>query len=249
MTSNPADGKLVARSALKATRTLHRLVTTVSLVALVFAFSLVPPDEKVEQMDAIQYIMGADIEAYRAYLGRVERREHGEQLKKLKDNLDRYSGFFSGRLETNGWLSSLAEPVGVRRPAIVREEFTEMASVTLRQLSFHKDYGFGEPPVIYVLDPVVLSRELGELFGMPALDSEQPQGGFEPDGAVVEPPSTDELREGGLVEVRVDGYPGPVNFELCAVTRRHFSAGANPARQLSLQPVTVGADDGGNDIV
>ena len=41
----------------------------------------------------------------------------------------------------------------------------------------------------------------------------------------------------------------PVAFELCAVTRRHFSAGANPARQLSLQPVTVGADDGGNDIV
>ena len=35
----------------------------------------------------------------------------------------------------------------------------------------------------------------------------------------------------------------------CAVTRRHFSAGANPARQLSLQPVAVGADDGGNDIV
>ena len=38
-------------------------------------------------------------------------------------------------------------------------------------------------------------------------------------------------------------------IKLCAVTRRHFSAGANPARQLSLQPVTVGADDGGNDIV
>ena len=34
----------------------------------------------------------------------------------------------------------------------------------------------------------------------------------------------------------------------CAVTRRHLSAGANPARQLSLQPVAVGADDGGNDI-
>jgi len=32
---------------------------------------------------------------------------------------------------------------------------------------------------------------------------------------------------------------------LCAVTRRHFSAGANPARPLSLQPVAVGADDGG----
>ena len=34
----------------------------------------------------------------------------------------------------------------------------------------------------------------------------------------------------------------------CAVTRCHSSAGANPARQLSLQPVAVGADDGGNDI-
>ena len=34
----------------------------------------------------------------------------------------------------------------------------------------------------------------------------------------------------------------------CAVTRRHSSVGANPARQLSLQPVAVGADDGGNDI-
>ena len=34
----------------------------------------------------------------------------------------------------------------------------------------------------------------------------------------------------------------------CAVTRRYSSAGANPARQLSLQPVAVGADDGGNDI-
>ena len=30
--------------------------------------------------------------------------------------------------------------------------------------------------------------------------------------------------------------------------RRRLSAGANPARQLSLQPVAVGADDGGNDI-
>ena len=29
----------------------------------------------------------------------------------------------------------------------------------------------------------------------------------------------------------------------CAVERRHSSAGANPARQLSLQPVAVGADD------
>ena len=34
----------------------------------------------------------------------------------------------------------------------------------------------------------------------------------------------------------------------CAVRRRHSPAGANPARQLSLQPVADGADDGGNDI-
>ena len=33
-----------------------------------------------------------------------------------------------------------------------------------------------------------------------------------------------------------------------APCKRRLSAGANPARQLSLQPVAVGADDGGNDI-
>ena len=35
----------------------------------------------------------------------------------------------------------------------------------------------------------------------------------------------------------------------CAVLRRHSSAGANPARQLSLQPVAVGAGEGGNEFV
>ena len=35
----------------------------------------------------------------------------------------------------------------------------------------------------------------------------------------------------------------------CAVRRRRPSAGANPARQLSLQPVAVGAGEGGNDVV
>ena len=34
----------------------------------------------------------------------------------------------------------------------------------------------------------------------------------------------------------------------CAVERRRLLAGANPARQLSLQPVAIGAGDGGNDI-
>ena len=200
--------------ALKATRTLHRLITTVSLVALVFAFSLVPPDEKIEQMDAIEYIMEADIEEYRAYLGQVERQEHGKQLEKLKNNLEQDSRFFSERFETNGWLSSLAKPAGIRRPVIVREEFTEMPSVTLGQLSIHEDYGFGEPPVLYMLDPVVLSRDLLQLLTTSGLDSEQPLWGFEPNGAVVERPSTDELREGGLVAVRVDGYPTPMNFEV-----------------------------------
>ena len=34
----------------------------------------------------------------------------------------------------------------------------------------------------------------------------------------------------------------------CAVERRHFLVGANPARQLSLQPVAVGAGHKGNDM-
>ena len=34
----------------------------------------------------------------------------------------------------------------------------------------------------------------------------------------------------------------------CAPCRRCPTAGANPARQLSLQPVAIGAGDGGNDM-
>ena len=57
----------------------------------------------------------------------------------------------------------------------------------------------------------------------------------------------------GLVFSEVLDLPSPIPAALartiqCAVTRRHSSAGANPARQLSFQPVAVGADDGGNDI-
>ena len=36
-------------------------------------------------------------------------------------------------------------------------------------------------------------------------------------------------------------------FIQCAVERRRPSAGANPARQQSLQPVAIGAVEGGND--
>ena len=57
--------------------------------------------------------------------------------------------------------------------------------------------------------------------------------------------------ERGLICRRTrDGIEAALEqFWMCAVKRRHSSAGANPARQLSLQPVAVGADDRGNDIV
>ena len=49
-------------------------------------------------------------------------------------------------------------------------------------------------------------------------------------------------------KLHIDVADGQIPINWCAVRRRHSSAGANPARQLSLQPVAVGADDGGNDI-
>ena len=49
-------------------------------------------------------------------------------------------------------------------------------------------------------------------------------------------------------KLHLDVADGQIPISWCAVRRRHSSAGANPARQLSLQPVAVGADDGGNDI-
>ena len=49
-------------------------------------------------------------------------------------------------------------------------------------------------------------------------------------------------------KLHIDVADGQIPISWCAVRRRHSSAGANPARQLSLQPVAVRADDGGNDI-
>ena len=43
-------------------------------------------------------------------------------------------------------------------------------------------------------------------------------------------------------------FPGYFHILLCAVERRCIPAGANPARQLSLQPEAVGAVQGGNEL-
>ena len=50
--------------ALKSTRTLHRLIMTVSLVTLVFASSLYLPSEKVTQREAIDALLNVDFLAY-----------------------------------------------------------------------------------------------------------------------------------------------------------------------------------------
>ena len=50
--------------ALKATRTLHRLIMAVSLTTLVFALSLSLPKEKVAQRDAIDALINSDFLAY-----------------------------------------------------------------------------------------------------------------------------------------------------------------------------------------
>ena len=53
----------------------------------------------------------------------------------------------------------------------------------------------------------------------------------------------------GLVDPLAAGVPVDVALVGgCAVEGRRLLAGANPARQLSLQPVAIGAGDGGNDM-
>ena len=49
--------------------------------------------------------------------------------------------------------------------------------------------------------------------------------------------------------LRQHGFPLSANMtETVRRERRPYLAGANPARQLSLQPVAVGAAEGGNDL-
>ena len=61
----------------------------------------------------------------------------------------------------------------------------------------------------------------------------------------------DRLRpsRGGGVESGDRTGAEPVNdFETVRRARRPYLAGANPARQLSLPPVAIGAAEGGNDL-
>ena len=51
-----------------------------------------------------------------------------------------------------------------------------------------------------------------------------------------------------LIEVHRIGAEPVNDFETVRREKRPYLAGANPARQLSLQPVAVGAAEGGNDL-
>ena len=54
--------------------------------------------------------------------------------------------------------------------------------------------------------------------------------------------------DGRIVNITENAVPRSLaRFIQCAVERRRPSAGANPARQQSLQPVAIGAVEGGND--
>ena len=55
-------------------------------------------------------------------------------------------------------------------------------------------------------------------------------------------PVFDAIRDGGAQALSAN------MTETVRRARRPYLAGANPARQLSLQPVAVGAAEGGNDL-
>ena len=63
--------------------------------------------------------------------------------------------------------------------------------------------------------------------------------------------STASYRDAVRTRGRQDAGTAPfrplTRFIRCAVERRRLLAGANPARQVSLQPVAIGAVEGGND--
>ena len=108
-------------------------------------------------------------------------------------------------------------------------------------------------------DGIAAARKRGRTPGRPPLDPETVSAAQKFIEAGLSPARTAKQlgigrqRLTGLqswcVEVETEAFRSLRVILRCAVRRRQSSAGANPVRQLSLQPVAVGADDGGNNIV
>lgn len=157
---------------LKSTRTLHRLIITVSLVTLVFAFSLDRPEEKVAQKDAIEALLKSDFRAYETFVAEKVEDFRQRSLAPLGQQL-------TARLEASGHLvfnlddlgDAFGEPIHVGRILTHELAFANMEATNLTALKALNAFSLSQDIQVLVPEMPGVAEEIVDF-----LDSHQTTG-------------------------------------------------------------------------
>lgn len=152
--------------ALKATRTLHRLIMTVSLVTLVFALSLDLPREKVYLRDRIDALLELDFLAYEDF---VAEKVEAFRIKTLEPigaewrDLFKDSGFLVLNLHHIG--DGFAQPIHIGKLLTDKLVLADIENATLAQLEALNGLGLDQNVQVVVPRTDSLKTPILEFLG------------------------------------------------------------------------------------
>ncbi|MCF6445701.1 hypothetical protein [Nereida sp. MMG025] len=158
--------------ALKSTRTLHRLIMTVSLVTIVFALSINLPEDKAARKQLIDDLAAIDFTGYSIFLSSKVEKKRQEVLVPLSEELGQV-------LENKGHLifgldqigDAFSEPIHVGRILLEDLLVTEMSNATIVGLNALNGLSLGANVQISVPQTDLLMTEIDAFL------SENPQAG------------------------------------------------------------------------
>jgi hypothetical protein len=158
--------------ALKSTRTLHRLIMTVSLVTIVFALSINLPEDKAAQKQVIDDLVAIDFTGYSTFVGSKVEEKRQEDLVPLSEGLGQ-------ALESKGHLilglgqigDEFSEPIHIGRILSDDLLIAEMSNATIVGLNALNGLSLGSNVQFLVPQTDLLVTEIDAFL------SENPQAG------------------------------------------------------------------------
>jgi len=158
--------------ALKSTRTLHRLIMTVSLVTIVFALSISLPEDKAAQKQIIDDLIATDFASYKVFVDAKVEEQRQADLVPLSQT-------FRAELESKGHLifglNNLAEELGkpIHIGRLLTEDllFAEISSASLTAMNALNGLSLGADVQILIPRTEELLTEIDAFL------SEHPQAG------------------------------------------------------------------------
>lgn len=151
----------LVEDALKSTRNLHRLIMAVSLVTLVFAFSLSLPSEQTDQRATLDDLIKADFMAYDAFVADKVDNFRLETLVPIGADVSEQlenSGHLVFNLEDIG--EALAAPLHVGKLLIPELALSEMTNSTLNALDSLNGLSLSSDVQVIVPDTEGVTNEI-----------------------------------------------------------------------------------------